>query len=137
MAQNERIGFIGLGIMGRPMARNLLNADYELTVWNRSRPGIDALVEAGAQEAGSPRDVAERSDIVITIVGDAPDVEAVALGEAGIVHGAHDNLVHVDMTTQSPSVTRAIAERYAEAGVELIDAPVSGGRVRRAVSLLA
>ena len=127
MKQNGRIGFIGLGIMGRPMARNLLSADYELTVWNRSRPGIDALVEAGAQEADSPHEVAERSDIVITIVGDAPDVEEVALGEAGIIHGAHDGLVHVDMTTQSPSVTRAIAARYAEAGIELIDAPVSGG----------
>ena len=127
MKQNGRIGFIGLGIMGRPMARNLLSADYELTVWNRSRPGIEALVEAGAQEADSPREVAERSDIVITIVGDAPDVEEVALGEAGIIHGAHDGLVHVDMTTQSPSVTRTIAERYAEAGIELIDAPVSGG----------
>ena len=89
-AQNGRIGFIGLGIMGRPMARNLLSADYELTVWNRSRPGVDALVEAGAQEAGSPHDVAERSDIVITIVGDAPDVEEVALGEAGGIYGAHD-----------------------------------------------
>ena len=109
MAQNERIGFIGLGIMGRPMARNLRSADYELTVWNRSRPGIDALVEAGAQEAGSPREVADRSDVVITIVGDAPDVEEVALGEAGIVHGAHNRLIHIDMTTQSPSVTRAIA----------------------------
>jgi 3-hydroxyisobutyrate dehydrogenase len=127
MAQNERFGFIGLGIMGRPMARNLLTAGYELTVWNRSRPGIDTLVEAGANAADSPREVAERSDIVITIVGDAPDVEAVALGEAGIIHGAHENLIHIDMTTQSPSVTRAIAERYAEAGVELIDAPVSGG----------
>jgi 2-hydroxy-3-oxopropionate reductase len=127
MEQNERIGFIGLGIMGRPMARNLLRAGYTLTVWNRSRPGIEALATDGAAEAASPKEVAERSDIVITIVGDAPDVEQVALGDDGIIAGAHDGLAHIDMTTQSPSVTRSIAERYADAGVELVDAPVSGG----------
>ena len=126
-SDRERLGFIGLGIMGRPMARNLLSAGYQLTVWNRSRPGIEALVEAGAAEADSPRTVAERSDIVITIVGDSPDVEAVALGERGILAGAHDGLVHIDMTTMSPAVTRTIAERYAAAGVEMLDAPVSGG----------
>ena len=122
-----RIGFIGLGIMGRPMARNLLEAGYPLTAWNRSRPGIDALVEAGAKAADSPGAVAKRSDIVITIVGDSPDVEQVALGEGGIIEGAHDGVVHIDMTTISPAVTRKIAERYAEAGVKMIDAPVSGG----------
>ena len=126
-SDRERLGFIGLGIMGRPMARNLLSAGYQLTVWNRSRPGIEALVEAGAAEADSPRTVAERSDIVITIVGDSPDVEAVALGERGILAGAHDGLVHIDMTTMSPAVTRTIAERYAAAGIEMLDAPVSGG----------
>ena len=123
----ERIGFIGLGIMGRPMARNLLEAGYALTVWNRSRPGIDALVDAGAEAADSPSAVAKRSDVVITIVGDSPDVEQVALGERGIIVGAHDGLVHIDMTTMSPAVTRTIAERYAEVRVEMIDAPVSGG----------
>ncbi|MCH7698930.1 MAG: NAD-binding protein [Chloroflexi bacterium] len=127
MEQNTRIGFIGLGIMGQPMARNLLEAGYALTVWNRSQPGIDALVKDGATEGASPKDVAERSNIVITIVGDAPDVEQVALGDDGIIEGAHDGLIHIDMTTQSPSVTRQIAERYAQAGIELIDAPVSGG----------
>jgi len=123
----ERVGFIGLGIMGRPMARNLLKAGYPLTVWNRSRPGIDALVQAGAQEADSPRAVAEQSDAVITILGDSTDTEQVALGERGIIEGAHQGLVHIDMSTISPAVTRAIAERYAETGVEMLDAPVSGG----------
>lgn len=127
MTEREPIGFIGLGIMGRPMARNLMRAGYRLTVWNRSRPGIDALVAEGAAEAGSPREVAQRSTVVITIVGDAPDVERVALGDEGIIAGAHEGLVHIDMTTQSPAVTRAIAARYAAAGVELLDAPVSGG----------
>ncbi len=127
MATNERIGFIGLGIMGRPMAQNLLKAGLSLTVWNRSRPGIDALVADSATGAGSPREVAERSDVVITILGDSPDTEAVAFGDNGIASGAYDGLVHIDMSTISPSVTRTIAERYAASGVELLDAPVSGG----------
>ncbi|OGO51615.1 MAG: hypothetical protein A2148_10250 [Chloroflexi bacterium RBG_16_68_14] len=125
--ERDRIGFIGLGIMGRPMAKNLLKAGYPLVVWNRSRPGIEALVEAGAAEAGSPRAVAQRSDVVITILGDSADTEQVALGERGIIEGAHEGLVHIDMSTISPAVTRAIAARYVEAGVELLDAPVSGG----------
>jgi len=124
----DRIGFIGLGIMGRPMARNLMKAGFPLTVWNRSRPGIDELVSEGAAEGGSPADVARRSDVVITIVGDSPDVEGVALGANGIIEGAHAGLVHIDMTTMSPQVTRRIAERLAEAGVEMLDAPVSGGQ---------
>lgn len=123
----DRIGFIGLGIMGRPMATNLIKAGYPITVWNRSRPGIDALVAEGAAEAANAAEVAKASDIVITIVGDAPDVEQVALGPGGIIEGAHEGLVHIDMTTQSPETTRRIAARLAEAGIEMLDAPVSGG----------
>jgi len=123
----ERLGFIGLGIMGRPMARNLLKAGYALTVWNRSRPGMDELASAGAATASSPREVAERSDVVITIVTDSPDVEQVALGPAGIVEAARPGLVHIDMSTISPEVTRRIASRLAEAGAGMLDAPVSGG----------
>ena len=118
------IGFIGLGIMGRPMACNLIEAGHSLVVWNRSRPGIDTLVQAGAVAADSPPAVAQRSDVVITMVGDSPDVEQIA---SGIAAGAHDGLVHIDMSTISPAVTRAIAGRYAEAGIEMLDAPVSGG----------
>jgi 3-hydroxyisobutyrate dehydrogenase len=124
----DRIGFIGLGIMGRPMARNLMKAGFPLTVWNRSRPGVDELVSEGAAEGSSPADVARRSDVVITIVGDSPDVEEVTLGAKGIIEGTHAGLVHIDMTTMSPQVTRRIAERLAEAGVEMLDAPVSGGQ---------
>lgn len=123
----QRIGFIGLGIMGRPMARNLLHAGFSLTVWNRSRPGIEAIVAEGAAEADSPREVAERSDIVITMVGDSPDVEQVALGPRGIIEGAHPGLVHIDMSTISPDVTRRLAARLSESGIEMLDAPVSGG----------
>jgi 2-hydroxy-3-oxopropionate reductase len=123
----ERLGFIGLGIMGRPMAKNLIKAGYALTVWNRSRPGMDELASAGAATASSPREVAERSDVVITIVTDSPDVEQVALGPGGIVEAARPGLVHIDMSTISPEVTRRIAARLAEAGAAMLDAPVSGG----------
>jgi 2-hydroxy-3-oxopropionate reductase len=122
-----RVGFIGLGIMGRPMAKHLLAAGHEVTVWNRSRPGIDAVVEAGAAEAASPRDVASNSEAVITVVGDSADVEQLALGENGILTGAQPGLVHIDMSTISPDVTRRIAAANEEKGVEMLDAPVSGG----------
>jgi len=121
------IGFIGLGIMGRPMAKHLLAAGHRLTVWNRSRPGIDAMVAAGAAAAPSAAEVANLSEVVFTMVGDSPDVEEVALGESGIIKGAKQGLIHIDMSTISPAVTRAIATEYAKAGIELVDAPVSGG----------
>ena len=127
MPDIKKIGFIGLGIMGRPIARNLIRAGYQLFVWNRSRPGIDALIAAGATAAGSAREVAERSDAVITVVGHAEDVEQVTLDPGGIIEGAHPGLVHVDMSTIAPDVTRHIAARLAEAGIEMLDAPVSGG----------
>jgi len=123
----DRLGFIGLGIMGRPMARNLLRAGYRLTVWNRSRPAIEALLAEGAQEATDARSVAEASAVVITMVGDSPDVEEVTLGPRGLIDGAHSGLVHIDMSTISPETTRRIAVRLAEAGIDMLDAPVSGG----------
>jgi len=123
----DSIGFIGLGIMGRPMARNLLRAGYPVTVWNRSRPGIDELAREGAAPASSPEDVGSRSDVVITMVTDSPDVEEVALGPRGIVEGGRPGLVHIDMSTISPAVTRRIAAGLAEKGIEMLDAPVSGG----------
>ena len=127
MPDIKRVGFIGLGIMGRPMARNLLGAGFELVVWNRSRPGIEALAAEGATEAGSPQQVAQRSDAVITVVGYTEDVEHVALGPDGIIEGAHVGLTHIDMSTIAPDVTRRIASRLGERGVAMIDAPVSGG----------
>jgi 3-hydroxyisobutyrate dehydrogenase len=123
----DRIGFVGLGIMGKPMARNLLKAGYHLTVWNRSQPGIEELVGDGASPASSPEDVAHQSDVIITMVTDSPDVEKVALGPKGIIEGGRPGLVHIDMSTISPAVTRAIASRLAEKGIEMLDAPVSGG----------
>jgi 3-hydroxyisobutyrate dehydrogenase len=124
-----RIGFIGLGIMGRPMCANLLKAGYSLTVWNRSQPGIDTVVGYGAEAGKSPADVAARSDIIITIVTDSPDVEQVVLGPGGVAEGAKPGATVIDMTTMSPSVTRKIAAVLKERGVDMLDAPVSGGDV--------
>jgi 3-hydroxyisobutyrate dehydrogenase len=125
--KKPNVGFIGLGIMGKPMARNLIAAGYPLTVWNRSSHGIAAMMSEGAVPAPNAGEVAERSDVVITMVGYAEDVEQVALGPNGIVEGAHAGLDYIDMSTISPNVSRDIAEQLAEAGVKMLDAPVSGG----------
>lgn len=124
----ERIGFIGLGVMGGPMAKHLIRAGYSLTVKSRSpRPAVDELVSLGAKAANSPREVARASDIVITMLPDSPDVELVALGPAGIIEGSRQELIYVDMSTISPQVTRKIASALGEKGVKVLDAPVSGG----------
>lgn len=124
---HERIGFIGLGIMGRPMARNLLKAGYPLTVFNRSRAPVDELAGAGAVAATSPRDVAARSDVVITMLPDGPDVEAVTLGADGVLAGARPGMLLIDMSTIAPATARHLAEEARRAGVAMLDAPVSGG----------
>ncbi|MDE2892742.1 MAG: NAD(P)-dependent oxidoreductase [Chloroflexota bacterium] len=124
----ERIGFIGLGIMGVPMVANLIKAGFVPTVWNRSQPGVDACVELGATAADSPQAVAEVSDILITIVTDSPDVESVLVGrDDAAIHGLARGSVVIDMSTISPAVTREIASRLSERGVSMLDAPVSGG----------
>jgi 2-hydroxy-3-oxopropionate reductase len=123
----ERIGFIGLGIMGKPMAANLLAAGYPLTVHTHARATVDELAALGASAAGSAREVAARSDVVITMLPDSPDVEAVVLGPDGVADGIGDGALYVDMSTISPSVSRAIATTLAQRGVEAVDAPVSGG----------
>ncbi len=127
--KKKRIGFIGLGVMGRPMALNLLKAGYPMVVWNRTRSKMKPLLEAGAEGANSPKEVAEKSDVVITMVTDSPDVEEVILGPNGVIHGAHPGLVVIDMSTISPTVTRRIAQKLAEKGVKMLDAPVSGGDI--------
>lgn len=124
-----KIGFIGLGIMGKPMAGHLIDAGYELVVHNRNRDAVDELVGKGAIEAYSGKEVAEQSDIVITMLPDSPDVESVALGEGGIIEGAHEGLIFVDMSTIAPSVTTQVGEVLAEKDVKSLDAPVSGGDI--------
>jgi 2-hydroxy-3-oxopropionate reductase len=121
------IGFIGLGIMGRPMARNLLKAGYPLVVHNRSRAAVDELGQAGAKVAGSPREVAAQSDVLITMLPNSPDVELVALGKDGIIEGARSGLLYADMSTISPIVSQKVGAALAAKGVKMLDAPVSGG----------
>ena len=123
----KRIGFIGLGLMGTGMSKNLLKAGYPVTVWNRTASKMEPLVEAGAKAAGSPREVAENSDVVIGIVTDSPDVEQVLLGPDGVIHGAREGMICIDMSTISPITTREISAKLAEKGVKMLDAPVSGG----------
>lgn len=124
-----QVGFIGLGIMGKPMAKNLMNAGFPLIVWNRSQPAIDLVASWGAEAAKSPKEVAANSDVIITIVTDSPDVEHVALGPDGIVEGVRPGAIHIDMTTMSPMITQQIAAKLAEKGAQMLDAPVSGGDI--------
>ncbi len=121
------IGFIGLGIMGRPMARNLLKAGYSLVVHSRSRGPVDEIVKAGAKAGASPRDVAGQCDVLITMLPNSPDVELVALGKDGIVEGARPGLICADMSTISPIVSQKVGKALAAKGVRMLDAPVSGG----------
>ena len=123
----ERVGFIGLGIMGRGMANNLLKAGFKVRVWNRTASRMDALVEAGAEAGSSPADVAANSDIIVTCVSDTPDVERVILGEDGVIHGAKAGSLVIDCSTISPQATRDIAAKLAEKGIHMLDAPISGG----------
>jgi 2-hydroxy-3-oxopropionate reductase len=123
----QTIGFIGLGIMGKPMARNLLKAGYPLVVHSRSRGPVDEIVKAGAKAATSPRNVAAQCEVLITMLPSSPDVEQVALGKDGIVESARRGLVFVDMSTISPIVSRKVGEALAPKGVTMLDAPVSGG----------
>jgi 2-hydroxy-3-oxopropionate reductase len=123
----NRIGFIGLGIMGRPMALNLIRAGYELAVHTRRPESMTPLVAAGAVACTSPAEAARRAGVVFTMVADTADVEQVILGPAGVIKGAAPGSVVVDMSTISASATRAIAVRLQERGIAMLDAPVSGG----------
>ena len=121
------LAFIGLGIMGKPMARNLLKAGYSLVVHNRSKPAVDELVKAGAQRADSPKQAAEKSDIIITMLPNSPDVELVVLGNNGILEGTKPGQVVIDMSSIEPLVSQKIAAELVKKNVEMLDAPVSGG----------
>jgi 2-hydroxy-3-oxopropionate reductase len=121
------VGFIGLGIMGRPMAENLVEAGYDLVVYNRTREKAEEL--DGATVAASPKEVAEKSDIVITMLPDSPQVEEVLAGKDGVFEGIRDGALIVDMSTISPVVTEELSEKAGERGASMLDAPVSGGDV--------
>ncbi len=124
---SERVGFIGLGIMGRGMAHNLLRAGFDLTVWNRTPQKMEPLVTAGAQAAASPADLATACDVILICVSDTPDVEQVVLGPGGVIEGIAPGKLVIDHSTISPQASRDIAARLAERGAALLDAPVSGG----------
>ena len=124
-----RVGYIGLGIMGKSIARNILKAGFPVVVHNRSRTAVQELVAEGAEEAFSPAETASRVDIVFTNLPDSPDVEKVVLGREGIIETARKGQVYVDNSTIKPAVARSIASALAEKGVQALDAPVSGGDI--------
>jgi 2-hydroxy-3-oxopropionate reductase len=123
------IGFIGLGIMGRPMSKRLMEAGYSLVVHDINREPVNELVSVGAREAWSPKEVAVQSDVIITMLPDSPDVELVALGPNGVMEGIRPGSIYIDMSTISPTVAVKMAEAGKEKGVNVLDAPVSGGDV--------
>ena len=133
----KRVGYIGLGLMGKPIASNLLKAGFELTVHNRSQASVQELVSLGASEAGSPAQVAEASELVITNLPYSSDVEQVVLGGEGVLAGAVDGMIFADNSTIKPETARGISHSLAEMGVSALDAPVSGGDVGAIAGTLA
>ena len=123
------VGFIGLGLMGRPMALNLIKAGHRVHVWSRRRASMEPLLAAGAGDCESAADVARRAAVTISMVADAPDVEQVTLGPAGVAEAAGAGHIHIDMSTIAPAAAQSIAARLAARGVTALDAPVSGGEV--------
>jgi len=125
----EKIGFIGLGVMGKPMAKHLITAGHTLTVHNRSRGAVDELVGAGASGAASPAEVARASKVIITMLPDTPDVERVLTGPDGVLSALTSGAVVIDMSSISPAATERLATRVADKGGSMLDAPVSGGEI--------
>jgi len=126
---DERIGFIGLGLMGRPMAQNLVKAGYRLVIHNRSAAAAEELAAEGASVVANGREVASQSDVVITMLPDSRDVQQVVAGDNGVLEGIGEGKLLVDMSTISPVVTRQLSGRAQEQGASMLDAPVSGGDV--------
>ena len=132
-----RVGFVGLGIMGRPMALNLLKAGHEVTVWARRKESMAPLLEAGAKGAETPAAVAAVTDVVFSMVADAPDVREVMLGSQGVVQSKRPGLIAVDMSTIPPAAAKSIGADLAAQGVTFLDAPVSGGEVGAVAATLS
>ena len=124
-----KVGYIGLGLMGKSIARNILKAGFPVVVHNRSQASVDELVAEGATRANSPKEAASLVDVIFTNLPDSPDVEKVVFGKNGIIEGAHDGLILVDNSTIKPASARMIAEKLAEKNVFALDAPVSGGDI--------
>lgn len=122
-----KVGFIGLGIMGKPMSKNLLKAGYEIVVSSHNSAVADELVALGAQKASSPKEIAELCDVVITMLPNSPEVKAVVLGDKGVIEGARPGSVLIDMSSISPLASREIHDALKQKGIDMLDAPVSGG----------
>jgi 2-hydroxy-3-oxopropionate reductase len=133
----KHIGFIGLGIMGKPMARNLLKAGYELIVYDISEGPVKELVNAGAKEGESSQDVASQSEVIITMLPNSPEVKDAVLGEKGVIHGAKPGTIVIDMSSISPIAAKEISERLRRKGIAMLDAPVSGGEPKAIEGTLA
>jgi 2-hydroxy-3-oxopropionate reductase len=124
-----KIGYIGLGIMGKSIARNIMKAGFPIVVNNRSRASVDELVAEGAKAGGSPAEIASQVDVIFTNLPDTPDVEKVVLGDNGIIHGAREGLIYIDNSTIKPAAARSIASELKKKGAYALDAPVSGGDI--------
>lgn len=131
------VGFVGLGIMGGPMAANLLKAGFQVTVWNRTAARMEPLVSAGASAGNSPAEVASRSEVVVSCVTDSPDLEEIALGQQGIAASGRPGLHFVDCSTVAPAVARRVSAELETRGITMLDAPVSGGDVGARAGTLA
>jgi len=133
----SKIGFIGLGIMGKPMSRNLMKAGHSLVIYCRSAETVKEFKDAGAQIAGSPREVAQNADTVITMLPNSPEVKEVVLGENGLIEGMRPQAMLIDMTSLDPLVSREIAAKLAEKNIRMMDAPVSGGEPKAIAGTLS
>ncbi len=124
----KKIGFIGVGIMGKPMAKNLIDAGYELIVYDVNEDAVNEMVNYGAAKGSSPKNIAENSEVIITMLPNSPHVKEVVLGENGVIEGAKEGQVLIDMSSIAPLVSQEVARELAKKGVEMLDAPVSGGQ---------
>ncbi len=133
----KKIGFIGVGIMGKPMAKNLIDAGYKLIAYDIVKEALDEVVEYGAERGTSPKNVAENSDIIITMLPNSPDVKKAVLGENGVIEGVREGQILIDMSSIAPLVSRKVAEELKKKGVETLDGPVSGGQEKAEAGTLA
>ena len=133
----KKLGFIGVGIMGKPMAKNLIDAGYKVIVYDINKKALDETVAYGGERGTSPKNVAEKSDIIITMLPNSPDVKKAVLGDNGLIEGVREGQILIDMSSIAPLVSREVAQEMKKKGVEMLDAPVSGGQEKAQAGTLA
>ena len=133
----KKLGFIGIGIMGKPMAKNLIDAGYQMVAYDRGKEALEKIVSYGAERVSSSKEVASQCDVIITMLPNSPDVKKVVLGKEGVIEGVHAGQVLIDMSSIAPLVSQEIAKELYEKGVEMLDAPVSGGQEKAKAASLA